>query len=105
MAGMNEPNQSRDLTQAKEQEETDEPTRTTNLGRLSQMELTHREWDSGSGMMTQEGSAELTGKLCQQVMALICWRVGADKAVTDCMVQALEEWLHRRGISIYTDLV
>jgi hypothetical protein len=54
------------------------------------------EWDSGSG-------TDLTGKLCQHVMALIRWRVGADKAVMEHVVQALEEWLQRRGISIYTD--
>jgi hypothetical protein len=46
---------------------------------------------------------DLTGKLCRCVMALIWWRVGADKAVTEHVVRALEEWLWRRGISIYTD--
>jgi hypothetical protein len=54
------------------------------------------EWDSGSG-------SDLTGKLCWCVMALIRWKVGADKAVTEHVVWALEEWLQRRGISIYTD--
>jgi hypothetical protein len=49
--------------------------------------------------------SNLTGKLCQHVMVLICWKVGADVAVMEHMVQALEEWLHRRGIGIYTDLM
>jgi hypothetical protein len=55
-----------------------------------------RERDNRSG-------PDLTGKLCRRVMALIRWKVGADKAVTEHVVQALEEWLQRRGISIYTD--
>jgi hypothetical protein len=43
------------------------------------------------------------GKLCRRVLALIQWQVGADKAVSEHVVQVLEEWLHRQGISIYTD--
>jgi hypothetical protein len=72
---------------------------------MSHRVLTHEEQDSGTKAPHHRGSAELTGKLCHRVIALICWRVGADGAVTDHMVQAVEEWLHRRGISIYTDLV
>jgi hypothetical protein len=68
-------------------------------------DLTHEEWDNGIKIRDHKGSAELTGKLCRRVMALIWWKVGTNKAVTDCMVQALEEWLHRRGISIYMDLL
>jgi hypothetical protein len=67
--------------------------------------LTREEWDSGTRSMSQKGSAELTGKLCHQVLALICWKVNTNRAVMSHMVQMLEEWLHRRGISIYTDLV
>jgi hypothetical protein len=71
----------------------------------SQEDLTQGEWDSGSEEASHKGSVDLTGKLCWHVMALIWWQVGTDKAVNDCMVQALEQWLHRRWISIYTDLV
>jgi hypothetical protein len=67
--------------------------------------LTHEERDSGTKAPHHRSSAELTGKLCHRVMALIRWRVGADRAVMDHIVWALGEWLHRRGISIYTDLV
>jgi hypothetical protein len=57
-----------------------------------------------SGTAPGERSA-LTGKLCRRVMALIRWQCGADGAVDERMVRALEGWLRRRGISIYTDLV
>jgi hypothetical protein len=57
---------------------------------------TVREWDS-------ESVPDLTGKLCWHVMALIRWKVGADKAVTERVVWVLEEWLRRQGTSIYTD--
>jgi hypothetical protein len=67
--------------------------------------MTHREQDSGTGAVYQMGSAELTGKLCQRVMAVIQLRVGADKVMMGHMVQVLEEWLHRHGISIYMDLM
>jgi hypothetical protein len=56
-------------------------------------------------LVSQDGSAEITGKLCQHVMVLIQWQVGADKAVMEHMVQVLETWLRRRGISIYTDRI
>jgi hypothetical protein len=67
--------------------------------------MTPRERNNGKEIREQGGSAQLTGKLCKRVMALICWRVGTDKAVSEHMVQALEELLHRWGISIYTDLM
>jgi hypothetical protein len=72
---------------------------------MNQRVLTHEERDSGTRAVHHGGGAELTGKLCCRVMALICWKVGADEAVTDHVVWMLEEWLHRHGISIYTDLV
>jgi hypothetical protein len=78
---------------------------TSDTQAVSQRALTHREWDSGTGAVHHRSSAELTGKLCRRVMALICWKVGADGTVTDHMVWVLEEWLHRHRISIYTDLV
>jgi hypothetical protein len=73
---------------------------------MTQAALTQEKWDNGNDQrMSQGGSAELTGKLCWHVMALIHWKVGTDRAVMVYVVQVLEEWLHRRGISIYTDLV
>jgi hypothetical protein len=75
---------------------------------ISQVGMTQgvaREWDSGTAPMTQGDWGVLTGKLCKRVMALIKWRCGADTAVDDCMVRALEGWLRRRGISIYIDLL
>jgi hypothetical protein len=73
------------------------------LDQLSQREMTGGERDSGTRSVSHGGSTELTGKLCQHMMVLIWLKVGADKVVKECMVRALEEWLHRRGISIYTD--
>jgi hypothetical protein len=61
-----------------------------------------KERDSGTAV---DGRAALTGKLCRRVMALIRWQSGVDTAVDDRMVRALEAWLRRRGISIYTDQV
>jgi hypothetical protein len=72
---------------------------------MSHREMTQGEWDTGTRSVSSDGSTELTGKLCQRVMVLIRWKVGADIAVTDHVVWALEEWLRRRGISIYTDLL
>jgi hypothetical protein len=71
-------------------------------------DLSHRRLDQkehGTRSVSHTGSADLTGKLCQCVMALIRWKVGADVAVTEHVVWALEEWLCRRGINIYTDLL
>jgi hypothetical protein len=65
--------------------------------------MTQKERDSGKDAQGQQSSAEFTGKLCKQVMALIRWKVGTDKAVDEHVVQALERWLWNRGISIYTD--
>jgi hypothetical protein len=72
---------------------------------MSHREVTQGKQDSGTRSVSHDSSTELTGKLCQRMMALIQWKVGADKAVTEHMVWVLEEWLHRRGISIYTDLL
>jgi hypothetical protein len=72
---------------------------------LGQRKVTHvdsKERDSGTAPNERP---ELTGKLCRRVMALIRWQCGADGAVDACMVRALEGWLRKRGISIYTDLV
>jgi hypothetical protein len=80
----------------------------TNCASESCQELTdgsEGEWDSGTPSRRIDASAQLTGKLCRHVMALIQWKVGADRAVSEHVVQALEEWLHRWGISIYTDLL
>jgi hypothetical protein len=54
---------------------------------------------------TSPGSinAQLMGKLCKRALVLIKYKVGADVDVSDRMVQALEEWLQRRRISIYTE--
>jgi hypothetical protein len=52
--------------------------------------MTQKERDNGKGAQGQQSSAEFTGKLCRRVMALICWKVGADKAVDEHVVQALE---------------
>jgi hypothetical protein len=72
-------------------------------GQLTQDDI--REQDSGSAPVKPDDRAALTGRLCRHVMALIRWQCGVDGAVDDCMVRALEVWLRRRGISIYTDLV
>jgi hypothetical protein len=49
--------------------------------------------------------SSITEKLCQQVMALFKWKKGMDTGITEDMVRALESWLQRRGVSIYTDFV
>jgi hypothetical protein len=68
--------------------------------------MTQKEWDNGKEAdLNQEGSATLTGKLYWRVMALIRWQVGANRAVMEHVVQVLEEWLCRQGITIYTDQV
>jgi hypothetical protein len=67
--------------------------------------MTQGKRDSGTRSVSHTGESELMGKLCQRVMALIRWQVGADIAVTEHVVQVLEEWLWRRGLSIYTDLL
>jgi hypothetical protein len=41
----------------------------------------------------------------RRALVLIKYKVGADEAVDDHMVQVLEGWLQKRGISIYTDRV
>jgi hypothetical protein len=82
----------------------DEPVEDEPLD-TSQRRMTQEERDSGTRSVSHTGQSELTGKLCWCVMALIWWKVGADIAVTEHVVRALEEWLRRRGISIYTDLL
>jgi hypothetical protein len=67
--------------------------------------MTQEERDSGIRSVSHRGSTPLTEQLCWCVMAMIRWQMGADKAVDNRMVQALEQWLHRQGISIYTDRI
>jgi hypothetical protein len=100
MTGHGEPSQAEELKLDSFEAEVDDPAQD-----LSHRVLTPRERDSGTKSVSHGGSAELTGKLCQHMMALIQWKVGADVAVTEHVVRALEEWLCRRGISIYTDLL
>jgi hypothetical protein len=99
-AGNNEPNWMEEYEPDRSNLTLDEPVQD-----LSHRGMTQGEQDSGTQSVSHGSSAELTGKLCQHVMALIWWKVGADKAAMEHVVQALEEWLHRRGISIYTDLL
>jgi hypothetical protein len=67
--------------------------------------VTHEGRGGGNQSVTQTGNAELTEKLCQCVMVLIWWKVGTNKVMSEHVVWVLEEWLQRRGLSIYTDLV
>jgi hypothetical protein len=83
----------------------DQPNQAKPPLQMSHKEMTQGEWDTGTRSVSYDGNVELTGKLCRCMMALIRWKVGADVAVTDHVVQALEEWLCRRGISIYMDLL
>jgi hypothetical protein len=73
--------------------EGDEPG--IHLNQVSQRESSGKKRDSGTSSANHGSSAELTGKLCRRMMALIQWRVGANKAVTEHVVQVLEEWLCR----------
>jgi hypothetical protein len=107
-----EPNQDEELNQDKKSNQGKESdpvrtrtTRTELAQRLSQKGMTREEQNTGIGSVSQTGSADLMGKLCRCVMVLIWWKVGANVAVMEHVVWALEEWLHRRGISIYTDLL
>jgi hypothetical protein len=63
----------------------------------------NEEQDSGSGTLTRDNSAQMMGKLCKQALVLIKHKVGTDVNVSDHMVWALEEWLQRQGITIYTE--
>jgi hypothetical protein len=47
----------------------------------------------------------ITGKLCQRVMALIKWKKGMVLEIDQRVMEGVEVWLYRRGISIYTDLL
>jgi hypothetical protein len=62
-------------------------------------------WDSGTSISDQSSRTALMGKLCKRVLALIKYKVSVDNAVDGHMVQVLEAWLCKRGISIYTDHV
>jgi hypothetical protein len=62
---------------------------------LNKSQMTHEKWDSGNQSATHTRNVELTGKLCRHVMALIRWKVGADKAMSKHVVWVLEEWLRR----------
>jgi hypothetical protein len=59
--------------------------------------------DSGTAPVSHDECPALTGKLCKRVLALIRWQCSADAVVDARMVQALEGWLRKRGISIYTE--
>jgi hypothetical protein len=59
--------------------------------------------DSGSGIPSGDINAQLMEKLCKWALVLIKHKVGTDVDVSDHMVQALEEWLRRCRISIYTE--
>jgi hypothetical protein len=47
----------------------------------------------------------ITGKLCQWVLTVIKWRRGLVPDINQKMMGEVEAWLHRRGVSIYTDLL
>jgi hypothetical protein len=97
--GETKPAEESNLTQRDESvKEEVEPT-------MSHLGMTSKERNNSKEIREQGSSAHLTGKLCKRVMALIRWKVGADKAVSEHMVWALEGWLRRRGISIYADLL
>jgi hypothetical protein len=81
----------------------DEPSQGSHTLNQCQTFLTHREQNDETGSAKTKDNVDLTGKLCWCVM--IQWKVGANEAVMEHVVWVLEEWLHRREISIYTDLV
>jgi hypothetical protein len=62
-----------------------------------------RERNNGSSIRIDAIKAELTGKLCRRALVLIKHKVGADVDISEHMVWALEEWLCRWGITIYTE--
>jgi hypothetical protein len=101
------PNQTRSLKNGPACPELtgDEPNQDRLVLGTSHRRVTQEEWDSGPRSVSHTGQSELTEKLCQRMMVLIWWKVGADIAVMEHVVWVLEEWLHRRGISIYTDLL
>jgi hypothetical protein len=59
--------------------------------------------NSNASHGTTEMESVVMGKLCRRALALIKHKVGADGAVSGCMVQALASWLQLRGIAIYTE--
>jgi hypothetical protein len=61
------------------------------------------EQDSGINININDINTPLMGKLCRRALVLIKHKVGADVCVSNCMVRALEEWLQRWGITIYTE--
>jgi hypothetical protein len=62
-----------------------------------------REQDTGPSIEVDTIRPDLIGKLCRWALALIKYKVGADVDVSERMVRALEEWLQRWGITIYTE--
>jgi hypothetical protein len=83
------------------------------LNELNQFENVEK-WDNGTGAKTKKWDNRsindvehitygLMDKLCKCALVLIKHKVGTDLAVSDCMVRALEEWLRRKGITIYTE--
>jgi hypothetical protein len=78
--------------------------------RTSSMEGTNQaakdkqeEQDNSPSIRIDAIRSELTGKLCRWALVLIKHKVGADVDVSEHMVRALEAWLCRRGITIYTE--
>jgi hypothetical protein len=61
------------------------------------------EWDNGPSVKIDAIRSELTRKLCRRALVLIKHKVGADVDISEHMVRALETWLCRWGITIYTE--
>jgi hypothetical protein len=62
-----------------------------------------KKWDSRTISDARDGTYGLMDKLCKCALILIKHKVGADLTISDHMVRALEEWLWRKGITIYTE--
>jgi hypothetical protein len=46
----------------------------------------------------------IMGRMCKRV-AVIRWKQGVDPGIDKGMMEDIERWLQRRGVSIYTDLL
>jgi hypothetical protein len=53
------------------------------------IEIEPGEWDNGTSVTIKSFDLEQIGKLCKWVLVLIKYKVSADGAVSDCMVQVL----------------
>jgi hypothetical protein len=79
----------------------DEPNRTEDVRkRDSGTSTINKKWSINDARNVTHG---LMDKLCKRALVLIKHKVGADLAVSDRMVRVLEEWLWRKGITIYTE--